>query len=186
MELHIFRHGESLSNAKNLITGTQDVALSNKGMYQAVQLGLKLDDHYDLTISSTLRRARQTLDIALSTSNTTVTRSMYDCRLNERCMGVLEGQPQRFITEYATGNLDYAPTGGDSYRVITERIDAFLKDLEAQNVDKVLLSTHVGPMRILIGWLQQYDSPTKVLNAHFANTDIVKIVYDKLPLPLFL
>lgn len=61
VELHLVRHGETETNARGVITGAKDVALTEKGMAQAREIGRHLDPCYDLGFHSTLSRSRDTL-----------------------------------------------------------------------------------------------------------------------------
>lgn len=190
LSLHLIRHGESQGNASKLITGAKDVPLTALGEAQAACLSEKLDTHYDLAITSKLQRAKKTLEIATSNGNIQTQRFITDERLNERCLGVLEGQEFRWIQEYSTGDLHYAPFHGETYLRVSQRIFSFLIDLTDEamrsNLTKVLISSHMGPMRIMVGIAQQSKDSAHVLGLSFSNTEVVRLSLKSLEIPGFI
>jgi|GEM_PF-2036298 len=190
IEIHIIRHAESEINAQKRITGSQDVKLTPRGREQAKHLGQKLDESYDVAFTSTLERAYETLNLALGNGNVNVGTIIRDSRLNERSLGILEGKRQHTVLEYAAGDLDYAPEQGESYREVTQRIISFLLNLfesvSEQKLEKVLICSHMGPMRIMVGILADIANPVEVLNFRFSNAEVLKINWEKLQLPKFL
>ena len=90
--LILIRHGESQWNLENRFTGWVDVELSEKGKKEAESAGIKLKDYkIDKAYTSVLKRAIDTLDIAMKTAGKTgvpITRAK---ELNERHYGALQG-----------------------------------------------------------------------------------------------
>jgi broad specificity phosphatase PhoE len=179
LEIHVIRHAESALNSKGLVTGGLDPNLSIRGVEQAKNLALKLDPHYDLYVTSTLLRARKTIEIATGKTRADI---IYEPGLNEIGLGVLEGKPKELIKEYSEGNLDYAPPGGESYRELASRVLETLSHLYtyavSENHRKILICTHAGPMRILYGTLglcAPLYTAQQVLSLKFENTEIVKL-----------
>ena len=61
-QLVIFRHGQSMWNLENKFTGWVDVELTEKGVEEAKNAGLKLKGFkFDLAYASNLQRAQKTL-----------------------------------------------------------------------------------------------------------------------------
>lgn len=190
IEMHLIRHAESEINAQQRITGSQDVKLTLKGKGQARKLGLELDKYYDIAFASGLNRAQETLALALQSGNVTVTDISNDCRLNERGLGVLEGEKRQVVLPYATGDLNYAPLGGESYKEVARRILSFLENLASyaleKEINQVLVCGHMGPMRIMAGIIEEQEDPTTVLGFSFSNAEVVKLNWDRLLIPEFL
>jgi len=188
--MHLMRHGETTTNAQSLITGSQDVPLTALGEEQAQRIGRQLDPHYELALHSTLSRSRQTLLLALQAGYIKVDSTRTDPRLNERSLGILELQPWRPVDEYAHGNLYYAPEGGDSYAEVARRCLSFLLDLAdvvaVARTERILVCSHMGPMRILLGILEEQSDPVQVLARSFENTEVVRVLWKRLVLPGFL
>ncbi len=190
VELHLIRHAESTINADKRVTGLQDIELTFYGEKQASYLGTKLLKQYDLAFVSGLQRAQKTLQIAIESGDIKVEKIFIDSRLNERSLGVLEGQKYRWIPEYACGDLKYAPENGENYESVARRIFTFLIELTDYVVDNqikhILISSHMGPLRILVGILKEEVEPASVLGFKFSNAQVVKIVWDSLSIPGFL
>ena len=190
IEMHLLRHGETTTNAIHLVTGSQDVALTARGERQAGHVGSMLDSHYDLAIHSTLSRSLRTLELAIQSGKVVIDCVESDARLNERSLGVLELQPSQLIEEYSRGDLSYAPQGGESYAEVAQRCLSFLLDLaltvSSVPVEKILLCGHMGPMRILLGILNEAEDSAQVLAQSFRNTEVIRHSWRKLILPLFL
>jgi probable phosphoglycerate mutase len=190
VQLHLMRHGETVTNAQAMVAGSQDVPLTAIGEEQARWIGLQLDRQYGLALHSTLSRSWRTLFLALEAGRIRVDRIRCDPRLNERSLGVLELQPWRPVDEYAHGDLYYAPEGGDSYAEVARRCLSLLIDLvddvATASLEKVLVSGHMGPMRILLGILEERSDPVQVLARSFQNTEVVRVQWNCLVLPGFL
>jgi 2,3-bisphosphoglycerate-dependent phosphoglycerate mutase len=90
----MLRHGESTWNKQNRFTGWTDVGLSQKGRGEAVKAGKILKKKgfkFDLIFCSVLKRAKQTLKIALQELKVKKIPIEYSWRLNERHYGALQG-----------------------------------------------------------------------------------------------
>ena len=93
IKLVLVRHGESIWNKENKFTGWTDVDLSEKGIEEAKNAGLKLKQQgftFDLAYTSVLKRANHTLDLILKELNLNIPIS-YAWQLNERHYGALQG-----------------------------------------------------------------------------------------------
>jgi 2,3-bisphosphoglycerate-dependent phosphoglycerate mutase len=188
--LHLFRHGETVTNARGLITGAQDVPLTERGRQQAREIGRKLDAHYSAAFCSALTRSKQTLDLARAGGNVEVDVVFTEARLNERSLGRLELAESCVLSGYAKGDLNYAPEDGDTYARVARRALSFALDLcrwiRASQADKILICGHAGPMRIMVGILEECADPIAVLARDFQNTEIVRYDWQRLVMPKFL
>jgi len=93
-KLVIVRHGQSIWNKENIFTGWIDVPLSDLGINQAKEAGIKLKEKgftFDIAFSSVLKRSIDTLDLILEEMGLSIPihRSW---RLNERHYGYLQGK----------------------------------------------------------------------------------------------
>lgn len=89
----LIRHGESVWNKENRFAGWVDVDLSEKGVEEAHNAGLKLKSegyNFDLAFTSYLKRASKTLDIVLNEMGLTIP-IVKTWKLNERHYGSLQG-----------------------------------------------------------------------------------------------
>lgn len=173
IEITVFRHGETAANASGLVSGISDVPLTSRGRAQAQHLGGELHGYYDAAFHSPLLRSRDTLALATGAADCEVGSTHVDGRIVERSMGALEGAPSRPIAAYDEGDLGWAPPGGEPYVLVTQRILSFLRDLEAcaggSSGLRVLVSTHVGPMRVLLAILDEIASPATMMSAQYGN-----------------
>ena len=93
MKLILVRHGQSVWNLENRFTGWTDVDLSNKGIEEAKEVGLKLKEEgytFDIAYTSVLIRAINTLKYILEVTNINVP-VIKSYKLNERHYGALQG-----------------------------------------------------------------------------------------------
>ncbi len=99
--LILIRHGESQWNLENRFTGWVDVELSAKGVNEANEAGKKLAGYkIDKAYTSILKRAINTLDLALQSAGKTGLPIIRDKALNERHYGALQG-----LNKAETANL---------------------------------------------------------------------------------
>jgi len=190
VQLDLIRHGETELNRQGLVSGSVDVDLSLTGRRQALEFGGLLRPPYQAVFVSALRRTRATVELAFHARGLRAHFAI-DGRLNERSLGALERQPRIFIQEFAAGDLDYAPPGGESYRVIVQRCLSFLLDLQRVARDwpacsRVLICTHMGPMRVLIGTLLQERSAARMLGHMWDNALAVRLDLSSVPWPPYL
>ncbi len=90
----LLRHGESEWNKKNLFTGWTDVDLTDKGREEAKTAGVLMKEAglvFDIAYTSVLKRAINTLHIALAEMDLLWIPEIKSWRLNERHYGALQG-----------------------------------------------------------------------------------------------
>ena len=94
MKLVLLRHGESEWNRQNLFTGWTDVDLSPAGRAEAAQAGVAMREaglDFDVCHTSYLKRAIQTLNLALERMDREWLPVHKSWKLNERHYGALQG-----------------------------------------------------------------------------------------------
>lgn len=190
LDVDVIRHGETEWNKANLVTGQQDVALSESGREQAKALGFVIRPPYDAAFASTQRRSIETLSVALQARNL-AERYETDPRLNERSLGIMEGKPRIFVPEFAAGDLDFVPEGGESYRSVTQRSLSFLLDLHARSTGwpldrRVLICSHMGPLRVLIAVLTGEHNAARMMAQEWKNAMKFRITVSIVKWPPFL
>ena len=92
--LVLLRHGELVWNLENVFTGWTDVALSAKGIHEAESAGRLMSDaeiRPGIAHTSLLRRAIDTLSLALAEMDLGWIEVKKHWRLNERHYGALQG-----------------------------------------------------------------------------------------------
>src|SRR5210317_2238357 len=95
--LVLIRHGQSQWNLENRFTGWVEVPLSKKGRDEATDAGKKIADiDFDIAYTSTLRRAHQTLLLAMAETKSQKTPIFYheEGRAKDWQHYVIEGLPE--------------------------------------------------------------------------------------------
>ncbi len=98
----LVRHGESLWNRRQLLTGWSDPPLSSEGRGQAGRAGARLGAEHvvvDRVYTSLLTRSMATASILLAAAGGRSVPVVADWRLNERHLGRLEGLTKAEVAE---------------------------------------------------------------------------------------
>jgi len=171
--LVIFRHGQSVWNLENKFTGWVDVELTEKGIQEAKNAGEKLKPfHFDLAYSSDLKRAQNTLSIALEVAKKTVP-TTYNKALNERMYGDLQGLDKaETAKKYGEAQVkiwrrsyDVPPPNGESLKDTTARVIPYYKtEIEPQLKagKNIVIAAHGNSLRALIMYLENM-TPAQIL-----------------------
>ena len=155
MTLILIRHGESNANADGVLSGWQDVTLTEKGRKQAKEVGQKIThlDHPTF-FSSDLSRAVETAQIAISIwSKSRSHRPKLRClpELKERNMGDLQGIEKSLLRKEGRMKVLLtwadAPPGGESFKALAGRVFPILDQLPNQSV----VFSHGGVIRMIVG-----------------------------------
>lgn len=171
------RHGESVANRNGQITGTRNTRLTDRGREQARQVVSKLPTTIAAAYSSDLSRARETAQLALAGHNLRAPIRI-DPRIREVAQGELEGKMRRPIPQYAAGDIDYAPRGGESYRSAAQRVASFLIELcetacNQQFAGAFVVFTHAGVMRLVRCFYTVGAHPAQLFEAAPGNGDVL-------------
>jgi len=145
MIIYYVRHGQSTDNVYDLITGRNDVALTEKGIEQAqVSAELLKDIDFDKCYCSPLIRAKQTLEKILKYhSNLKV---VYDDRLLEREYGEASSRPSKDFT-FNRWQMDtiFPVKGMETVNEILKRVTDFFDEIIKNNdCKKILIVAHGG------------------------------------------
>jgi probable phosphoglycerate mutase len=136
-QLILIRHGETLWNTERRMQGQLDSPLTERGQWQARQLGERLKSLPFVSLySSDLPRARQTAQcIADSTGHAVIE----DVRLRERHFGLFEGMTRaemeqrdpEIYARFMSRDPRFAVPGGESPADFFARCRAVLEELAA-------------------------------------------------------
>jgi 2,3-bisphosphoglycerate-dependent phosphoglycerate mutase len=173
-QLIIFRHGQSVWNLQNKFTGWVDVELSEKGIEEAKSAGLKINGYtFDYAYASDLKRAQDTLTLALKTAGHAPVTPIYNKALNERMYGDLQGLDKAATAEkYGDAQVkiwrrsfDIPPPNGESLKDTAARV---LPYFESEIIPKlkagknVVIAAHGNSLRALIMYLEKM-TPEEIL-----------------------
>lgn len=172
--LVIFRHGQSLWNLENKFTGWVDVELSEQGIAEAKKAGEKLKGlHFDLAYASDLKRAQDTLKLALDVSGHRGVPVKHDKALNERMYGDLQGLNKAdTAAKYGEEQVktwrrsyDIAPPNGESLKDTAARVIPYFEKEIAPKLKEgknIVIAAHGNSLRALIMYLEKM-MPAQIL-----------------------
>ena len=177
MNLILIRHGQSEWNALNQFTGWKDPDLTAKGIEEAHNAGMIINNlkiNFDLVFTSALIRAQNTAEIILKEINQSLS-TIKNQALNERNYGDLAGlnkddARKRWGDEQVhiwRRSYDVPPPGGESLKDTGERVLPFFMKEILPHVCKgknVLVAAHGNSLRSLIKFLD-----------NISDEDIVKL-----------
>jgi probable phosphoglycerate mutase len=151
------RHGETDWNASARIQGHQDIALNDKGRWQAEQAAQSLaaDETVTAVYTSDLARAHAT---ASAIAQAFALDTIIDTRLRERSFGRYEGQTFDEIerqcpaetARWRARDPSWAPPGGESLQTLGDRIRAVTDELAGRHTgEQIVLVAHGGVLDML-------------------------------------
>ncbi|MEE8519587.1 MAG: histidine phosphatase family protein [Dehalococcoidia bacterium] len=157
---YLVRHGETEWNADGRFQGQTDVPVHDGGRKAAALTGQRLAGvAFAAAYASDLRRARETAEIVLAAQPPAQAPApRFDPALREIAYGVFEGltweQIQRsdpvMADRHVLRDLDFAPEGGESFRGLLTRTDAFVHRVKADHPSHdILVVGHGGSLRAL-------------------------------------
>ena len=158
--IYLIRHGQTDWNAESRFQGGKDIPLNERGRGQARGNGETLGrllgraEAYDF-VASPLSRARETMEIARNAMGLDPKAYRTDERLREVCYGDWEGQTVPDLEarggdpwerrERDKWNFRPPGEGAESYADLTDRVEAWLDDVETRSV----VAAHGGVIRSL-------------------------------------
>jgi len=162
MILSFIRHFESEANAANILGGCIDYRLTATGKDQAAAVASLFlgDSTIDRIISSPLSRA---LETAAPFARISGLEPQTDVSLLEQNMGIFSGKTYAWAETHPdyeldkTARWDWMPPGGESYRMIAERLRPFFTRLEINSLkseERILVVTHAVTLRLIQALLE--------------------------------
>lgn len=177
--LVIFRHGQSVWNLENKFTGWVDVELSEQGIQEAKRAGEKLKGlTFDLAYTSDLKRAQNTLKLALEVVGQDHIPTVTDKALNERMYGDLQGLNKAdTAAKYGDEQVkiwrrsfDIAPPNGESLKDTAARVIPYFEQNIAPQLKagkNIVIAAHGNSLRALIMYLEKM-TPEQILEFEIA------------------
>ena len=170
--LVLMRHGQSLWNQENRLTGSVDVPLTEKGRGEAVSAALQYPGlKFDIAYASPLSRARDTAALFLEKLGQFVP-LITEPLLIEKSYGILQGLNKDLVkAEYGVdaynlmhSSYNVAPPGGESLRELGLRVQPFVKQVIGEDLrlkKNVLLVAHGNVIRSLVMMIEKL-SPAEI------------------------
>lgn len=168
--LYIIRHCESEANIKRILASRLDFPLSLQGKKDADEIAHNFNVRFtiDKIISSPLTRAYQTAESFAKKTNQPIE---IDERLLEQELGrfagltYTEAEVDPHYEKDRLARWEWAPDGGgESYKMIAERVKPFLEEISKYADKKILVVTHAVTMRLLRAHIENTlpDYPEKI------------------------
>ncbi len=154
MKIFLCRHGETTSDVEDRYGGDYEDHLTEKGRFQAEELGVKLaDKNIEIIWTSPRIRARETAEIINRKLKT-------DIRLIEEfkernhygvLTGMIKSEAKKMFPDDVEAVKSYKTkaTNGEDYLNFSERIRRGLKKIENSESDSLCLVTHGGAIRFI-------------------------------------
>ncbi len=170
--LVLMRHGRSLWNEENRLTGSVDVPLTDRGRAEAVAAAAYCSElKFDIAYTSPLSRARDTAALFLEKLGQFIP-LITDSLLIEKSYGNLEGLNKDLVkAEYGADaynllhrSYEIAPPGGESLRELGLRVQPFVKRVVGEDLrlkKNVLLVAHGNVIRSLVMMIEKL-SPVEI------------------------
>ena len=172
MKVYLVRHGKTIWNINNRIQGIKNIPLSSIGKEETYKLKEKTDKlNYNLCISSPLKRAKTTAKI-LTDNKCEI---LYDERIKERNMGLLEGLDVKNydIKKYWDINYEKDDFQVESPKELLDRTKEFLKEIKEKYKDKtILIISHAGAIKALHFNIIGYNNDTDFLSFYSKHNEI--------------
>ncbi len=151
MRLILVRHAQTPNNAEGLMQ-TDDIALSNKGVRQALLVARRLmKEDIDRIYTSPHTRCQQTAR-AIAKFHDAI--PIIDMRIRELEHGDYAGRPGHKFKEARTkANLPFGkwrPEGGENNYDVKERVKSFLDEMRCKDFGTVLVVSHGAPIAHMI------------------------------------
>jgi 2,3-bisphosphoglycerate-dependent phosphoglycerate mutase len=186
-KLILLRHGQSTWNLENRFTGWVNVPLSELGEQEAAEAGKQMRDiQIDVAFTSVLKRAIDTLTIALEAAGQPDVPFTEDAAINERMYGDLQGlNKAETAKQYGDEQVklwrrsyDIAPPNGESLKDTAARALPYFNAVilpEVKAGKNVLVSAHGNSLRAIVMELDRLTQ-AEVLELNIPNG--VPIIYD--------
>ena len=176
MKIYAIRHGETDWNKEKRIQGRTDIELNEIGIKQAESIkDLIKNEHFDLIISSPLKRAKKTAEIV---SNGVPI--VYSDGLIERNFGLFEGKIMTEINfeDCYNYNLNYDDGSIEKVQDLVKRVYTFLDEVKEKYSDKkVLLVTHGGVIRAIKIYFEGMPENGMLPHAATKNCELKEFIY---------
>lgn len=174
MKIYVLRHGETYGNVKGVMSGHQEVYLTENGKEEAKKARDFLQDKkIDLIIASPLIRTVQTASIAAHSLIPVI----FDDRLKSRNHGEFAGMKRTDVNlkEYWDYNLNKKYEKAENIRELYGRVFSLLEEVKTKYPDKtVLLVTHSGVCRTIYYYFHGIPENGDMLSTYEAVTGRVE------------
>ncbi|VUD59447.1 Putative phosphoserine phosphatase 2 [Thalassocella blandensis] len=180
--IDILRHGECEGGA--IFRGSTDVNLTPEGFAQMQSSSEKLQQDWDMIISSPMLRCHKFADHIAEKTQLTVN---LDDRLREMHFGVWDGEKiddvwheyTQLISQWREDPDAYTPPEGEPLVEVFSRVEEFYQEVLAQHAGKkILVVAHGGIIRVVLSLVLQL--PRAKLNRFevpYASVSTISVIH---------
>ncbi len=176
-KLYVMRHGETEWNIQKRYQGQMDSGLTETGIARTRLQRDRIDElRFGRVFCSPLGRTRATLDILQPNTD----RVIFDERLKEICLGVLQGKTHEELSPGESEEhlklwkdpASFRVEGAETMAELEDRIRSFLEELKQRDED-ILVITHTIIIKMILKildakplerfWDEPYLHPASIL-----------------------
>ena len=192
MKLLLIRNGQDEDNAKGVLNGRRDIALTKFGVQQAYAVAQELKKYdIDIIYTSPLMRTYQTAQIIANVI--AVDEVIVDQYLIERDFGILTGKPVADISRYTNkiivaGKIKYflKVDGAETFPVLYNRAQKILIDIQRRHPGNVILIvTHGDIGKMIRGVFYGLNWKESLQIPYFNNAQIIELSNKQISKRLF-
>lgn len=189
----VVRHGEAESNVSQILSSNPKTVnhLTDTGRKEAVQAGKNIDGQkIDVIYCSPFMRTKETAEIIADEIGYPKDKIIYDERLHEIFVGVMDGKPdadyQAFF-ETKKAKFWKTPEGGENYTGVKNRMTEFLYETNEKNDGKnILIVSHNTPIFLMFagayGYGQEEAMKMRIPGKPFIeNSEIKELKFAPIP-----
>jgi len=188
----VVRHGEAESNVKKILSSSPTAVnhLTENGREHAVLAAKNLADRkIDLIYCSPFMRTKETAEIIAEKIGYPKEKIIYDVRLHEIFVGVLDGKPDAEYQAFFGSRFEKflkTPEGGENYTMVKNRMTEFLYEVNAKHEGKhILIIGHNTPIWLLFsgaaGLDQKQTIATRTKINFIENSEIRELPFAPIP-----
>lgn len=191
LKIYLARHGQDEDNAKGILNGRRDEPLSQIGLEQATQLGVKIKEtglKFDKVYSSPLQRAYKTAEAITDLVGLDKPEELND--LIERDFGAMTGKLVKDIEALCapntikTSTITYflSPDDAEMFPQLLERAKKVLEWIKNNHQDgNILLVSHGDLGKMLYTAYYGLDWQKTLTMFHFGNSELLLLSEDSKP-----
>lgn len=191
LKIYLARHGQDEDNARGILNGRRDNALTEIGLGQAKELAENIKEKglvFDHVYCSPLLRAIQTASTVCDELH--ISRPVVHRNLIERDFGMMTGKQVKYIENFCapdivkTEGITYflSPTGAETFPILLLRASKILEWIhERHNNESVLLVTHGDIGKMIFTAFYHLDWENVLSEFHFGNSELLLLSDDSKP-----
>lgn len=159
IHIYFIRHGQTQWNVEKRLQGRTDIPLNEAGRLQIAAYQLPESLLSIPWFTSPLLRAQQTANLLGVDADTEVALiEMSWGNWEGKTLGQLRQQDPLYVAEQESLGLDLRPVGGESPRLVAERVSDWIETLDVANVEqRIGCVSHKGIIRAIYASAVNWD-----------------------------